>query len=129
LNALGILTKKLGRYDAAIKYYKAAVKQMVFLTGSHKHAQIAEFLTNLADVYRKKSEYAQAEALYRRALEIFDQTVGSEHIECADVYNSLGLVAKKVFKTKKKTFWLLFSCFFLFHLILVCSIRRSSNFV
>ena len=96
LNALGILTKKLGRYDAAIKYYKAAVKLMVFLTGSHKHAQIAEFLTNLADVYRKKSEYGQAEALYRRALEIFDQTVGSEHIECADVYNSLGLVAKKV---------------------------------
>ncbi len=95
LNALGILTKKLGHYEAAIKYYKAAIKLKVFLTGSHNHAQIAEFLTNLGDVYRKQSQYAQAEALYRRSLQIFEATVGPTHIECADTLNSLGLVAKK----------------------------------
>ncbi len=95
LNALGILTKKLGHYEAAIKYYKAAIKLRVFLTGSHNHTQIAEFLTNLGDVYRKQSQYAQAEALYRRSLQIFENTVGANHIECADTLNSLGLVAKK----------------------------------
>lgn len=96
LNALGILTKKLGHYDSAQKYYKAAIKLKVFLNGnSHQNAEIAEYLTNLADVFRKKSEYGQAEALYRRALEIFEATVGTQHIECADTLNSLGLIAKK----------------------------------
>lgn len=96
LNALGILTKKLGQYEDATKYYKSAIKLKVFLNGgSHNHAQIAEFLTNLGDVFRKKSDYAQADALYRRSLQIFEATVGPDHIECAETWNSLGLVAKK----------------------------------
>lgn len=96
LNALGMLSKKLGDYPAAIKYYKAAIKLKVSLNNNDfNHAEVGEFLANLGDVYRKESNYNQAEALYMRALKIFEATVGTKHIECADVLNSLGLVKKK----------------------------------
>jgi tetratricopeptide (TPR) repeat protein len=71
LNALGMLSKKMGQYAGAIKYYKAAIKLKVSLCGGEfNHAEIGEFLANLGDVFRKESNYSQAEALYQRALQV-----------------------------------------------------------
>ncbi len=54
LNALGMLTKKLGQYPSAIKYYKAAIKLKCSLNnGDFNHAEIGQFLANLGDVFRK----------------------------------------------------------------------------
>ena len=106
LNSLGQLAKKLGNYSTALKYLKAALKMQVALNGdSNQHASIGEILTNMGDVYRKQSEFSRAEAVYRRACDIFEKTVGNDHIEFAEACNSLGMVYKKLAHYDEAALW------------------------
>lgn len=70
-------------------------KKVSLANGDFNNSEIGIFLANLGDVHRKESNYGQAEALYARALQIFAATIGPNHIENADVLNSVGLVKKK----------------------------------
>jgi tetratricopeptide (TPR) repeat protein len=56
------------------------------------HPDVAKTLTDLADVHRDQSQYALAEPLYERALEIEEKAVGPDHPDliltlCGQVYS------------------------------------------
>jgi hypothetical protein len=61
-------------------------------------------LNNLAVLCKAQSRYAEAEALYQRALAIFEQTFGPEHpkvITCRNNY--AGLMRKMTRKIERQT--------------------------
>ena len=43
------------------------------------HPDVAQSLNNLALLYYSQGKYAEAEPLYRRALEIFEKVLGHDH--------------------------------------------------
>jgi tetratricopeptide (TPR) repeat protein len=44
-----------------------------------EHPNVATSLNNLAALYKAQGRYAEAEPLYRRALEIWEKALGPEH--------------------------------------------------
>jgi CHAT domain-containing protein len=77
-----------GRYAEAIPL----AEQGVFLAekglGSH-HPDVAESLSNLAELYRAQGRYGEAELLVQRALGIREQALGSQHPLVAESLNHL----------------------------------------
>ena len=61
-----------------------------------KHPNIGIYLTNVGDIHRKKGDYKEAETTYFQAISTLSDSLGPEHIEVAEVLNSMGLVLKKV---------------------------------
>jgi tetratricopeptide (TPR) repeat protein len=55
-----------------------------------EHPDLAWLLNNLAEVYREQGKYAEAEPLYRRALEIREQTHEGGHASVASILSNLG---------------------------------------
>ena len=49
-------------------------------------------LNNLASVYQAQGKYAEAEALYKRALAIREKALGQDHPDVADILNNLAIV-------------------------------------
>ncbi|CAF1232708.1 unnamed protein product, partial [Adineta ricciae] len=61
-----------------------------------EHSSIGIYLTNIGDIYRKQqSDFTTAEATYKEALSSLEKSFGPNHIEIAEVLNSMGLVLKK----------------------------------
>jgi CHAT domain-containing protein/tetratricopeptide (TPR) repeat protein len=56
------------------------------------HANYADALNNLANVYRAQGEYVEAEGLFKRALAIREQVLGASHPNVARTLANLGLV-------------------------------------
>jgi CHAT domain-containing protein len=54
-----------------------------------EHPSVAESLNNLAVIYYNKSDYARAEQLHQRALNIREKALGSEHPSVASSLNNL----------------------------------------
>ena len=54
-----------------------------------EHPDVARALSNLATLYRAKSDFVKAEPLYQRALAIFERTLGSEHPDVATSLSNL----------------------------------------
>ncbi|MFM8703394.1 MAG: tetratricopeptide repeat protein, partial [Planctomycetia bacterium] len=52
-------------------------------------AEVAAAVHNLAQACEKRGQYAEAERLFRRALGIYEATVGEEHDLTARAYNNL----------------------------------------
>ena len=63
--------------------------------------QIAHALSNLAGAYQQKSDYAQAESLYRRALAMREKNFGAEHYEIAVNLNNLAALCHATRRTKE----------------------------
>ena len=113
-NALGMLAKKEGKYDEALRYYlhfyiyiyilhftflfcryyKKALKIAKHLFGKD-HPHVGMYLNNLGDVYRKKGDFRKAEGIYFKAIATLEAALGPEHVEVAEALNSMGLVLKK----------------------------------
>ena len=53
---------------------------------------MADALNQLAELYRSQSRYADAEPLYRRALAIWEKTLGRDHHDTALSLNNLALL-------------------------------------
>lgn len=62
------------RYENAIQAYTDAMKII-----SAEHPSWPEIVNNLADVYRKRGNYAEARQLYSRALSTLESTYGDYH--------------------------------------------------
>lgn len=113
-NALGMLEKKEGKYDEALRYpfirfvrhdvlshscivtryYKKALKIAKHLFGKN-HPSVGMYLNNLGDVYRKKGDFRKAEGIYFSAIAKLEAALGPDHVEVAEALNSMGLVLKK----------------------------------
>ena len=65
---------------------------LVVLIGCATYRHEWQSLTNDAMSLYRNGEYARAEALAEKALEIADKAVGPEHPDVADSLNNLGLI-------------------------------------
>jgi Flp pilus assembly protein TadD len=61
----------------------------------HEHPDVATPLNNLAFLYRLQGRYTEAEPLYKRALEIFEKVLGSDHPNTEVVRYNLKIVHEK----------------------------------
>jgi hypothetical protein len=54
------------------------------------HPDLADYLNNLAGVYRDQARFAEAQALYHRCVEMWERLSGSDHPNVALALNNLG---------------------------------------
>jgi general secretion pathway protein A len=57
--------------------------------------KLANSLNNIANVYRTQGKYEEAEANYKRAVNILENSVGSQHPNLATVLNNLAVLYRK----------------------------------
>lgn len=87
-NAVRYAASEIGQSDMEIeKQLLAAVKQAESL--KPKDPRLATALDNLADFYKSRARYADAEQLYRRSLDIRKKAFGSRHLSVATSLNNL----------------------------------------
>ncbi len=80
-------------YAQAEKLFLAALKEAEKF--GDQDPRLAASLNNLAELYRAQGKYTQAEPLYRRALAIWEKTLGPEHPDVAtDLENYAALLHK-----------------------------------
>ena len=91
------IQKRFNELYAAGNYPAALVEAQKLEAGFKarfgvNHANYAIALASLADVYWRQGKYAEAEALYKRAVVIREKVLGKDHSGVADYLNSLGLI-------------------------------------
>ena len=78
LNALGIVYKDTGRYDAAATVYREALDLIIATTGP-EHSCTAALWHNLAGLSYAQGHPDQAEALATRAVRLHERQLGPDH--------------------------------------------------
>jgi tetratricopeptide (TPR) repeat protein len=89
----GKLADQMGDYPAAAAFKEATLTLTTSEFGPDA-VETATALNNLALVYETLARYAEAEPLYRRAIEIGEKTLGKEHPDVATQYNNLALLLR-----------------------------------
>ncbi len=106
LDAIGVVYRNLGLYDDAAPLLEQALEtREATLTAEHpedplwagprigrpdfRHEllDLAESLFHVAGLYQLKARYAEAEPLYRRALEIRENALGQDHFDLVEILN------------------------------------------
>ncbi|RXM96627.1 Kinesin light chain 1 [Acipenser ruthenus] len=103
LHNLVIQYASQGRYEVAMPLCKQALEDLEKSSG-YNHpdvatmlnilALVAETLNNLAVLYGKRGKYKEAEPLCKRALEIREKVLGTDHPDVAKQLNNLPLLCQ-----------------------------------
>lgn len=97
LNSLGLLAKKQSKFSDAATFYKQALKFV-----KESDSLWCSIAINYADNARKLGELDEAEAQYNKTIIVIKKTFGSDKVpQCAQIYNSLGIIEKKKGNYKK----------------------------
>jgi tetratricopeptide (TPR) repeat protein len=80
-----------GKVSEAIPIAQEILKLCEKVAGPDQPA-VAQALTNLAELYRLKSDYPKTEPLYQRALKIREKALGPDHPDTATTLNDLAAV-------------------------------------
>jgi tetratricopeptide (TPR) repeat protein len=80
-----------GNYPAALVEAQKLESEIKARFGVN-HANYAIALASLAEVYWRQGKYADAEALYKRALVIREKVLGTDHSGVADYLHNLGVI-------------------------------------
>lgn len=97
LNGLGLIYAGKGDYARAEPLYERALGIYSKLSNTAQSqdnrnaatGNVAVTLNNLAELYKNRGEYARAEPLYQRALELCVKLRGNEHSSVANTLNNL----------------------------------------
>ena len=89
MDAMGAVYFNLGLYEKAIPLLQEALQTRRAVLGNG-HLEVADTLTNLANVSKEKGDYAAAEAGHREALAIRRKVLGNDHADVAASLNNLG---------------------------------------
>jgi CHAT domain-containing protein/Tfp pilus assembly protein PilF len=97
LNGLGLIYEAKGDYARAEPLYQRALAIYSKLSNTAQlqdtrnaaTGNVATTLNNLAELYKNRGEFARAEPLYQRALEIWVKLRGNEHSSVANTLNNL----------------------------------------
>ncbi len=83
----GEMTLEMGEYQRAEEWLEhlLAIREQE----GNEDAELALALNDLAVVYMDQGRYAEAEPLYKRSLEIYEQSLGKEHPHVAAALNNL----------------------------------------
>lgn len=94
LNNIGTMNFKARKFEVALKSYKQVLKMRRFLF-HRDHYTVAEVLVDIAMTYEKKRDYDRAARSLKEALRVTSITYGTKHEKIFDIYNKLGVLAKK----------------------------------
>jgi tetratricopeptide (TPR) repeat protein len=97
LNMLGMLSKDLSKYDAAVALYEAALKIRKTLLGDD-HGEVARVVINLSNVFFEFDRLDEALAMCSSALEIFNKAPGDHQIDISMCHQNMG----NIFDTQGK---------------------------
>jgi tetratricopeptide (TPR) repeat protein len=92
LNELGSLLRALKQLDESEEAFLKAAGIEGRVRGTAGNADYATCINNLAGTYRLMGEFEKAEALFGESMDIYAQTVGTEHFVYLSALNNLGLV-------------------------------------
>ena len=87
MNGQGMLVMEEGNYSEAEQLFKRSLAIREKSLGPD-HPDVAESLSNLAEVYRAQGKYGVAESLYELSLPILQKTLGPEHPTVATSLNN-----------------------------------------
>ena len=79
---------RTGKYDSAFIVAQKAL-EVVEKNVSPDHPDVAASLNNLAEIYRARGQYAEAEPLYNRSLAIYEKALGPDHPDVATILENL----------------------------------------
>ena len=89
MNTIGNVYESLGLFDSAARLLEKSLDTRLALFG-RDHADVAESMLSLAVLQYDRSNYAEAEPLYRESLAIRRRLFGNEHPAVASSLNGLG---------------------------------------
>jgi tetratricopeptide (TPR) repeat protein len=87
----GSLADRMGDYVAAVSFNEAVLTTVTSAFGPEA-LETATALNNLALTYQSLARFAEAEPLYRRAIEIDERALGEVHPDVASEYNNLAIL-------------------------------------
>ncbi len=93
VGALGAVEYRLGKYDAAEQQYRRALAIFEKVLGP-SHLKVAQSLTRLGTALTAVGRYAEAEAVFDRALRI-EEAMGEDHLSLANLLNNLGILYRE----------------------------------
>ena len=93
-DAGGFITNFQAKYDRALRYYEAGLRQSIKQYGETSE-WVAAFFNNIGAIYNSQGEYPKALEYYNKALEIRVRVFGTGHPDVATSYNNIGLVYDK----------------------------------
>src|SRR6266540_3062799 len=82
------------KYDEALRLYERALAIREKALGPD-HPHVAGSLSNLANIYYFRGDFAKAEPLYERALAIREKTLGPDHPDVAASLNNLANICNR----------------------------------
>ena len=88
LNNIGVVLRKMGRFNEAIPYYQKALSIRESVLGEN-HPLVSSTVNNIALLKKELGEYTQAEPLYRRAIAIMESNYGADDERLATSLNNL----------------------------------------
>ena len=91
LNLLGVVSRNLGDYDAAVRYYQQAIETA---TRSNTQVVVAQTLGNLGNVYSSLGQYEKAIDVQTEALRI--ATALDRPSSVANLHGNLGLAFSRL---------------------------------
>lgn len=96
----------LGDYDKARIYYHKAEQGMKQIYGDKPHPEMAAFYDEYALLYDNIGKYSEALSLFKKALEIKQETLKEEHPDIVQSYGSIGLIYYKLTEYDKALYYL-----------------------
>lgn len=91
LNALGVISRILGKLDAAGYFYECALNELK-RKDEQGRDEIAAVLNNLATVLQEQENYSEALEYYKQALEIHKNNFEKDKSLIAVTFNNIGLL-------------------------------------
>ena len=88
LNAAGLISKDMGRYEEAMSFLEKALAMREESLGTD-HPDVARSLNNLALLYVAQGAYAKAEPLFQRSLQILEKSLSPDHPEVGQSLRNL----------------------------------------
>ena len=88
-SSLGLVLQRQGELEKAAAHLDTAITRGTRVLGP-RHAQMAAYYTNLADVRKAQERYAAADSLYRLTLAIDKAERGPSHPYVADDWRAIG---------------------------------------
>ncbi len=91
--ARGIALKNLDRYDEAERVTREAI-DLFKAAGLETDGATGDALNTLGSILLRRSDYAGAEPVFLRALELYISEWGADHARTATIYNNLSLATR-----------------------------------
>ncbi|KAL3784127.1 hypothetical protein HJC23_005785 [Cyclotella cryptica] len=92
---LGSCYQELGQYDQAKEHLLESLHKMLSVHGGARHLDIADAYFRLGICFCETNDYDESIKHFQKCLDIRTSMLGNLDIECANTYESIGIVQQK----------------------------------